>query len=137
MKVLNYILLTYFSIGALIPRSDFSQMGLLDDLLKHYELHQSEAQNMGSRISFMQFLYDHFISGVEHQHPNENEHHNLPLYSISSGMILFFEQLGSFSHTIFDGIGKTEITSHIIFYLNPFINQVFHPPSPTTHLIDF
>lgn len=137
MKVLNYILLTYFSIGAIIPRSDFSQMGQLDNLLKHYELHQSEAQNVGSSISFMQFLYIHFVSGDEHQHPNENEHHNLPLYSISSGMILFFEELGSLSHNIYNEIRKTEITSYIIFYLNPFINQVFHPPLPTTHLIDF
>lgn len=133
MKFLNYILIAYFSIGACIPRCDFSQMGQLNNLLEHYKLHQKEAIESGLSISFNEFLYIHFVEGDEHQHQNENEHQNLPLYSISGGILLFLDQVDYAINTVSTIIQEREITFQIPFYINPFINQVFHPPS---HFID-
>lgn len=128
MKFLNYILIVYFSFGACIPKCDFSQIGQLDDLLEHFELHQQEARKSGLRISFREFLYIHFIEGDEHQHPNENEHQDLPLYSVSSSILLFLEQVDCVWNSIATIRQEREIAFQNSFYLNPFINQVFHPP---------
>lgn len=125
---MNYVLFVYFSIGACIPQCDFSQIGQLDDLLEHYDLHQDEALKLGSEISFAEFLYIHFIEGDEHHHPNDSEHHNLPLNSISCEMILFFKQAGDISKSFFTLIQKRGIAFNLSFYLNPFVNQIFHPP---------
>lgn len=128
MKFISYILLVYFSIGACIPRSDFSQISQLDDLLDHYKLHQEEAVKAGAKISFFVFLRIHFIQGDEHKHPNENEHQNLPLYSICSGILLFVYQVDNTWNLVTALSEEREITFQNSFYLKPFIHQVFHPP---------
>jgi len=127
--IVHYILLIYFSIGACIPNCDFSQIGQLNDLLEHYELHQTEALELGIELSFTEFLYIHFIEGDEHQHQNENNHRNLPLYSISSGIMLFFNQLIDTRNFIVQVMGKRKIIYLDTFYINPFINRIFHPPA--------
>lgn len=130
MKIIvNYILLIYFSIGTCIPNCDFSQISQLDNLSKHYELHQIEALELGAELSFTEFLYIHFIEGDEHQHQNENNHQNLPLHALSNGIILFFNLPIDTKKLIVQVIEKRKETYLNTFYINPFINQIFHPPT--------
>lgn len=127
--IINYILIIYLSIGACVPNCDFSQIGQLDDLLEHYELHQKETLELGTELSFAEFLYLHFIERDGHQHQNETEHQNLPFNCISSGIILFFNQFIGTENLIPQGIGKKTVTYLNTFYTNPCINQIFHPPA--------
>lgn len=128
MKFITYILLIYYSLGALIPKSDFSQITQIDDLIRHYQLHQAEAKLMNQELSFWDFLYMHFITEAEHQHDNPSEHENLPLKKISTSNILFcLDALGlekdlpqyfTQSFSIFKGY----------FLAKEFIFSIFQPP---------
>jgi len=89
MKLLTYILLLHFIIGACIPKSDFSQLAKISNLLEHYEIHQKEALRMNVSISFMGFMYVHFFSDQEHEHSDKSAHNKLPLKSFNSLLILF------------------------------------------------
>ena len=91
MKLFAYILLIYFSIGALLPRCDFSQLAQMDDLLRHYELHQVEAAQMNIQFTFWDFLALHFVTGEDHNHEQGNEHDQLPFQSFSTSLTLFLE----------------------------------------------
>ncbi len=88
MRIITYLLLSYFTLGALIPQGDFSQLLKLNDLMEHYDLHQKEAILLGEDISFSAFLYLHFIDGEEHEHEDENDHDNLPFQNITSPIVL-------------------------------------------------
>lgn len=88
MKVFAYILLFQFSLGALLPKSDFSQLLKLNNLVQHYQLHQSNASIDGVTISFSEFLYIHFIDSDEHDQENGNHEHQLPLYDLTVSLHL-------------------------------------------------
>ena len=128
MKLLTHILIIYFVIGACVPRSDFSQLSQVNNLLDHYKLHQLEAEALAVKISFVEFLYLHFVSGDEHQHSNGDEHDGLPLYSLLSGILLYVKKTSHVLKTCFTVALEKEIFFQDTFYLNPFIHQVFHPP---------
>lgn len=88
MKAVTYLLLFYFALGALMPRCDFSQLLTVNNLLQHFETHQLEAQSEGQALSFVNFLYIHFVEGDQHQHNSPAEHQNLPMQNISSTLTL-------------------------------------------------
>lgn len=126
MKILNYILLLYFSFGACIPKSDFSQVAQFNDVLEHYELHQKE-----ERVSFSEFLYIHFIEGDEHQHSDPSEHEKLPFKYVSDIIYsLFFElKTSSLDVAISFFFQKEIIVYKENFYKNSFLFKISHPPT--------
>jgi hypothetical protein len=91
MKSIAYLMIFYFSLGALIPKGDFSQLLKINELLEHYSLHQQEASVIGEECSFLGFMYLHFVSSDEHQHHSQDEHEQLPLYSLSTSILLYCE----------------------------------------------
>ena len=129
MKLFNYFLIIYFSFGACIPKSDFSQIGQLDELLDHYNLHKEEANQAGVEISFGEFLYMHFIQEENHKHPNDNDHQELPFFSVTGHTVLFMEHFEYSIKSLKVFVNKRGISQLDSFYLNPYINNIFHPPA--------
>jgi hypothetical protein len=79
-RSLALFLALYFALGSLLPRSDFSQLWKLDDLLSHYQMHQGE-QHFGS------FIWEHLTDPNGHEHSdNGTEHQHLPLQSLGDGL---------------------------------------------------
>lgn len=128
MKIIHYILLFHFSIGALLPKCDFDQFAKLDDLMRHYALHQQDAKQKNQTISFWDFLYLHFFSGEPHEHDDSDDHEHLPLKAISSNTILF-------SYTKSAVCTKTSTPNHATpalfdscFLDIDFVHTIFRPP---------
>ena len=128
MKLINYFLLIYFSIGACFPNCDFSQLAQLDELMEHYMLHQTEARLEGEQISFTDFLFEHFIQGETEDHQHDDEHDELPLYSECNGIPLWHYQKSSLSYrTVSDPyVSVTFVTDQLLEH--DYLNKVFHPP---------
>lgn len=96
--------------------------------MEHYELHQLEAQALCETITFSEFLYLHFIEGDEHEHPNSQEHEQLPFQNIATTN--FYVQ--AFSLAIPAPIINADSTSNHFFYLaylKDYHQVVFHPPA--------
>lgn len=130
MKGIAYILLLYFSLGALMPKTDFGQLMKFSDLLEHYQLHQEEAALIGESISFSTFLYLHFINGDEHQHEQENEHDKLPFQNSLSSFSFYL----AYNDTNFLSVQSpivTHLPSYESFYSKDVHIDIFHPPSFT------
>ena len=129
MKIFSYILICYYSLGALIPKSDFSQITQLDDLMSHYALHQQEARLANQEMSFWNFLYIHFITGDEHQHEDSQQHENLPLKKISNAVFVFLD-LHEASQEKLKHPHTTLVNSfYQKFFSKDFTYSIFHPPA--------
>lgn len=129
LTFLNYILIIFFIIGACIPRHDFSQLTKINGLMQHYTVHQKEAQSLKQAVSFIDFIYLHYINCEEHQHDNTSEHENLPFQIVGSTMVLFASILGvdHFEHDL-----KWTQSLNIFqnkFLEKGFIHSIFHPPT--------
>jgi len=128
VKGIAYILLVYFSLGALMPKTDFSQFARFGDLLEHYQLHQEEASLVGESISFSAFLYLHFVDGDEHQHEQESEHNNLPFQNNLSSLSLYL--ISSEANIPFSPSPIVVSLPHYTsFYSKDIHADIFHPPS--------
>ncbi|NNE30374.1 MAG: hypothetical protein HKN16_12105 [Saprospiraceae bacterium] len=116
----------YFSFGACMPRTDFSQLLKLDELSEHYQLHVEEANQVGEEMTLSSFLYLHFIVGDEHQHEGE-DHEDLPLQNITSSISMIAAVLEQHTErNIFDA----QIL-HSFFgtsLLKGVSSDIFHPP---------
>ena len=97
--------------------------------MEHYALHQAEADKMNQALSFTDFLYMHFIEGDDHEHSSGDEHQDLPLHTISSGMMMFMEQTTEVHNIQKICFQNDIITYQLSFNNNPFIKQIFHPPN--------
>ena len=128
MKIFVHILLLYFSLGACLPKGDFSQLLKFNDLQEHYVLHQNEAVAAGTGISFSKFLYLHFIDGGEHQHENENNHNNLPFQNITSSITCYIAPCPvAFVHLSI--VTESMLPSYNTLLPEGIAFDIFHPPS--------
>ena len=129
LKIVNNILLIYFCIGACFPKCDFSQIGHIDDLWSHYQLHRSESLMCGNELSFLDFLYQHFVEGDQDHHQEDDNQDQLPFQSIASGMTLFLNA----SDLIIPSLPIPQHRNPIAFESNlisdPFLNPILQPPS--------
>lgn len=78
-KIFLHIVIFYFSIGALIPGADFSQLSKLPELYSHYVVHLNEEKS-----SFLEFVVVHYFDLSEHQSDQPHDHHKLPFQNINS-----------------------------------------------------
>ena len=114
-------------IGSLIPRSDFSQLMHISDLVGHYETHQKLAKQQNVDFDFLDFVKAHFLSSDNHQHEN-SEDQNHSCQSIQVSVLLSFpDNLNTFNDITFPSF-----TQKVIFssekYLSDFIEKIIHPP---------
>ena len=127
MKIINYFLIVYFSLVALLPKCDLNQLTALDELYFHYVEHCNEAEELGIDFNLADFLYDHFVEIDEH-HSDNSKHENLPLKNITGST--------SFFHQNIDVDQGAYLQPHIdkaISYVeqeipHDYIQTIFHPP---------
>ncbi len=124
MRLLPLFLATYFLLGSLLPRTDFSQLTKVADLLGHYQEHQLEAEEA---LSFLDFLCMHFIH-PDHHEETGHDHQNLPLKSIPAAIDLMINNLflPHFSNTP-PKFNRITFLEHI--FLSEFIFTIFIPPA--------
>ena len=127
MKIVAHILLIYFSIGACIPNSDFSQLLKVNDMMAHFDLHQKEAQAIGKTVSFTNFLYIHFLN-ENHQHDENESHENLPFQNITTSVNFY---LATSHPTLFLPKSHSEAVLPLYNLLpqQSVVFDIFHPPS--------
>ncbi|NNE27264.1 MAG: hypothetical protein HKN09_10505 [Saprospiraceae bacterium] len=127
MKGLIYLLLFQFSLGACIPKTDFSQLLKLNYLIEHYQLHVEEARLLGQSFDVFDFIYIHYINPDEHVSPEGHDHENLPLKSmtVSTGFIAESSQDLNFNidPTLIESNFKYEDFQSVLIGVN-----IFHPP---------
>ena len=129
MKFFNHTFILLISLGALIPRSDFSQLTKVKELAEHYELHKSEALENGQTIKFIEFVFLHFVEGDDHDH-EDSDHEDLPFKQFVSCISLFFAT-DTWSMTTVDTNDywiKSIVTTGAAFIEEEFYSTVFHPP---------
>lgn len=130
MKIIALFLSLYMILGSLIPRTDFSQLLYLGELKVHYLEHKSVAEDQEHPISFLDFLYSHFIDISEHSDvDHEEDHHQLPLQTInfSNFFIIDILMLPELINTSKKVLQKIAYLSP--FYLNGFLFPAILPPS--------
>ncbi|MFK7933731.1 MAG: hypothetical protein AB8G22_09485 [Saprospiraceae bacterium] len=121
-----YILLILFCTGAGIPKGDFSQLTKINDLMEHYQLHQEEATALGEAITFVDFLYLHFITGEEHQHDTEDDHNNLPLQQFATTTFLLTAT--EFSCGLSLPLTPSVKQEIIAIFSSEVVAPLYHPP---------
>jgi hypothetical protein len=72
MKIASYILLIYWLVICLLPKTDICQLGKLPVLVTHFQKHQKESP----QIDFLAFLQLHYVDQT-HQN-SDQDHQNLP-----------------------------------------------------------
>jgi len=112
-----------------MPKSDFSQLVHLPDLVSHFDLHQQEALSQGKAISFAQFIYLHFVEVDAHAHDDSSEHQNLPLNTLSSTSIQFFTAYTVYLLHVIVSIFAQVSTLVLQIPIEEYIPTIFHPPS--------
>ena len=71
-------------LGSFVPENDLGELAKLPQLVEHYQYHHSAA---GGRLSFDQFIAEHYGAGTRHyagctlSPRHQQDHHNLPLRS--------------------------------------------------------
>jgi len=126
MKLWLHLFILYFSAGACLPHSDFSQLQNLPDLIEHFHEHKQEALLEGQSIDLLDFLYMHFVSGEDH-HDDEGNHEGLPFQNISpaSSCLLTvhaaWPEFRSSGHVSFSHIYQDKCLPGISA-------SIFHPP---------
>ena len=123
MKITALLLAFYMLLGSFIPRSDFSQLAHIGDLRAHYLQHQAEANLQNQSITFLEFLYIHFIDLTQHAEGDHEEHHEeLPFQSINLGISFLLTNM------VLPVLVEIEPTlSPSILYQSPFYLVGFYP----------
>lgn len=117
----------YFSLGACIPKCDFSQLLKINDLMEHYGLHQKEAIALGKAVNFSEFLMLHFFNAEQHEHDDENSHDNLPLQNFTTSIILCITTPQSL-HSSFKQLIERTLPAFDSPYIKTITFDIFHPP---------
>ncbi len=123
------LLAGYFLIGSMIPRTDFSQLMHLNDLVEHYHLHVEEALAEGESISFSAFLYLHFVNPEDHKHDHEDEHDGLPMHSISSSVAYVCSSAMDLEGAMVLPSCALDRSYLNVFYLQGYLAAISHPPA--------
>lgn len=73
----------YLSLGACIPKTDFSQLLTVPEFLEHYQEHKADSLSKGEILGFWDYVQLHFLETDNHSHDDESSHDGLPLKTIN------------------------------------------------------
>lgn len=118
----------YMLVGSFFPRTDFSQLVKLANIMEHYGQHQADQRFGDAQLSLVQFLEIHFVTPDEHQQFPGHEHGDLPFHTVNT--------LQHYTADTFPGLPRFEWVStrivHQFFYaalsFSNFSDGIFHPP---------
>lgn len=129
LKITSLVLAFYMLIGSFIPKTDFSQLLHLSDMVEHYQLHKKNAVAQGLNFCLVDFVKVHVLSSEQHEHDNTDDHKKLPCQSPHVSVLLFsivvkFDILDVSFPTVLN-----ELSFQNNFHLTGFIKSLIHPPS--------
>lgn len=75
MKAISVFLGLIFFLGSLLPEFDFKELGQLDELYEHFQVHSKQA---GGKLSFEDFLLMHYS---DKNHDKNENHDQLPFHN--------------------------------------------------------
>lgn len=129
MKIIPLILAFYMLLGSLIPKTDFSQLLHVSDLMEHYQLHKKRAVSQGQEFCVVEFVKAHVLSSENHEHGESEDHENLPCQSPHVSVLLFSIDVKFDNSDISFPTVINELSFQNNFYLTGFIKSLIHPPS--------
>ncbi len=115
-------------IGSLIPKTDFSQLLHVFDLIEDYQIHKKTADKIGVEFCLVEFVMVHIFPCDEHKHDDTNPE-NLPCQSAHVSVLLFVNDIISEKNDISFPSFLNELSFQNNFYLTGFIKSLIHPPS--------
>lgn len=130
MQLTSLFLAFYLLLGSCIPNSDYSQLGHLADLRAHYLEHQAEAAEQGDQLTFLEFLYLHFIDATHHADADhEEDHQQLPLQSLNGAVSFVVSSFAFPTFEVKSSLFSTTTVYQNLFYLQGFQFSELRPPS--------
>jgi hypothetical protein len=128
MQLLAKILAFYLLLGSSMPGMDYCQLTRIQNAVRHFKLHKTEAAADGENLSFYSFFFRHYIQPDDHEHQDQqNNHQNLPLTSIhvDISFVLFFHPLLNVAPPAQAG-ATPQFTDQAI--IPEYFSSVFRPP---------
>lgn len=116
-------------IGSFIPKTDFSQLLHVADMLEHYQLHKNEAVAQGQDFCIVDFIKAHVLPSEEHDHDDTEDHENVPCQSPHVSVLLFSMDAKFDNSDISFPTVLNELSFQNNFYLTGFIKSLIQPPS--------
>lgn len=116
-------------IGSLIPKTDFSQLLHVSDMVEHYQLHKNSAVAQGQDFCLVEFVKGHVLPSESHEHDESDDHENLPCQSPHVSVLLFATDVKFDISDISFPTVLNEVSFQNNFYLTGFIKSLIQPPS--------
>ena len=116
-------------IGSLIPKTDFSQLLHVSDMLEHYQLHKKNAVAQGQDFCLFEFVKAHVLASEKHDHDESDDHENMPCQSPHVSVLLFATDIKSNVSDISFPTVLNEVSFQHNFHLTGFIKSLIQPPS--------
>lgn len=91
-----WLFLFIISATAFIPKADLSQLRLLNSLYAHFLMYHANDEQQPGLPDFLDFIVQHYGS-MQHEHPDENEHEQLPFKNFTSGSFFIASQIEKLS----------------------------------------
>ncbi len=128
MKGFAWFMAFYFSLGSLLPRADFSQLGKIPSVIRHYQLHQQIAHDQGKAFSWLTFVAEHFVHTDSHEHDDgEHSHQKLPLKHLTAFDYIILPQSGLFPLEAALYVAKLA-PNHSSWHPAAYADSIFRPP---------
>lgn len=115
-------------IGSLIPKTDFSQLLHIFDLVEDYQLHKKMADQDGEEFCLVEFVIGHIFPCEEHD-LHDTDQQNLPCQSPHVSVLLFISDVPTKKSDISFSTFLNELSFQNNFHLTGFIKSLIQPPS--------
>ena len=128
-KAFAWFFTFYFTLGSLLPNTDFAQLWHTAFAIEHFNLHKAEATAQGQDCSLWSFLRDHYLSPDGHSHDDGSDHDDLPIHHLHSSLDLAVHALDpmvTFA-PILDGEKPVGFINDTYSFL--FNRGIYRPPS--------
>ncbi|MDN3204411.1 hypothetical protein [Algoriphagus sediminis] len=124
---MSRLFIVLISFAALIPKADLSQLRLVGNLYTHFSEFHSGGDHNSAFSAFMSFCAEHY-GNMNHEHPDEDEHEQLPFKNItSSGFIVLNKPFAVLPLEI--PVQKDQTFPDYIFYTLAIDDSIDHPPT--------
>jgi hypothetical protein len=124
------LLTAYFFLLGTLPQFDGSQLARLGQLWQHFGEHRVEIQPSGAELSFLDFLYEHYLAPEQHDHPDRSQHDQLPFQHLGAGPFITVTAAATLlPEPVELPESRPELGYRNVFYPVEFIDAISHPPS--------
>ncbi len=117
----------YFTLGSLFPGTDFRQLGLMVNMVHHYNTHRVLAESSAEDTGFLAFIWEHIISPADHDDLKNHTHAGLP-FQVLQQCVSFIFAWAPLSLVQTEEARSQPAFFHPSLELWNLFYDVFHPP---------